>query len=120
MSKPIEIVDRGRGLQLSTSRITVQDLVPYFQQGCSHEEILEVMPTLSTEEIATVERYYREHQTELDEEDRRIRERTQERVRLQRLRYPEPHGTDEERKTRLKELLKQRRQEKNGADSRGH
>jgi hypothetical protein len=30
MSKTTEIVDRGRGPQLSTSRITVQDLVPYF------------------------------------------------------------------------------------------
>jgi hypothetical protein len=35
----IEIVDRGRGPQLSTSRVTVQDLVPYFQDACSHEEI---------------------------------------------------------------------------------
>ena len=34
-TKSIEIVDRGRGLQLSTSRVTVQDLVPYFQEGCS-------------------------------------------------------------------------------------
>jgi hypothetical protein len=33
--KEIAIVDRGRGLQLSTSRITVQDLVPYFQRGWS-------------------------------------------------------------------------------------
>ncbi len=32
MKKTIEIVDRGRGPQLSTSRITVQDLVPYFQR----------------------------------------------------------------------------------------
>ena len=39
MTNPIELVDRGRGLQLSTSRITVQDLVPYFQQGYSHDEI---------------------------------------------------------------------------------
>ena len=30
MKPEIQIVDRGRGLQLSTSRITVQDLVPYF------------------------------------------------------------------------------------------
>lgn len=31
MNTDIQIVDRGRGLQLSTSRVTVQDLVPYFQ-----------------------------------------------------------------------------------------
>jgi hypothetical protein len=36
MEREITLVDRGRGLQLSTSRITVHDLVPYFQEGCSY------------------------------------------------------------------------------------
>jgi len=72
-AKIIEIVDRGRGLQLSTTRVTVQDLVPYFQEGCSCEEILRWIPSLTAEEIAFVERYYRDHQQELDEEDRLIR-----------------------------------------------
>src|SRR3984957_8617289 len=75
-TKTIEIVDRGRGPQLSTSRVTVQDLVPYFQEGCSHEEIIHWIPTLTTEEIAVVERYYGAHQEQLDEEDRMIRERS--------------------------------------------
>ena len=78
-TKTIEIVDRGRGLQLSTSRVTVQDLVPYFQEGCSYEEIVRWIPTLTAEEIAVVERYYRDHQQELDEEDRLIRARGKER-----------------------------------------
>ena len=73
MSSDIQIVDRGRGLQLSTSRITVQDLVPYFQRGCSYDEIIRWIPTLSREEIAVVERYYHEHKDALDEEDRRLR-----------------------------------------------
>jgi uncharacterized protein (DUF433 family) len=72
----IQIIDRGRGPQLSTSRVTVQDLVPYFQEGCSFEEINRWIPTLSAEEIAVVERYYRENQKVLDEEDRLIRERS--------------------------------------------
>ena len=72
-SNAIELVDRGRGLQLSTSRVTVQDLVPYFQEGCSHAEIIRWIPTLTVEEIAVVEHYYRAHQRELDEEDRLIR-----------------------------------------------
>jgi uncharacterized protein (DUF433 family) len=76
----IELVDRGRGMQLSTSRVTVQDLVPYFQQGCSHEEIMRWIPTLTAEEIGVVERYYGEHRAELDEEDRLIRARTSERT----------------------------------------
>ena len=75
MNRVIQIVNRGRGLQLSTSRVTVQDLVPYFQEGCSYDEIIRWIPTLSQEEIAIVERYYLEHKQELDEEDRLVRER---------------------------------------------
>src|SRR5216684_2640511 len=79
MKTDIEIVDRGRGMQLSTSRVTVQDLVPYFQEGCTYEEIIRWIPTLTAEEIAVVQRYYRDHQQELDEEDRLIRARGTER-----------------------------------------
>ena len=50
----------------------MQDLVPYFQEGCSHEEIIRWIPTLSAAEIAVVERYYREHQEALDQEERLI------------------------------------------------
>ncbi len=74
--KTIQIVDRGRGPQLSTSRVTVQDLVPYFQEKCSSEEIIRWIPTLTAAEIAVGERYYREHQDQLDEDDRLIRERS--------------------------------------------
>jgi len=77
-TKTIEIVDCGRGLQLSTSRVTVQDLVPYFQEGCSHEEIIRWIPTLTAEEIAVAQCYYRDHQRELDEEDHLIRARSRE------------------------------------------
>src|SRR5262245_51853044 len=76
MKQDVVIVDRGRGLQLSTSRVTVQDLVPYFQEGCSSEEIIRWIPTLTIEEIAVVRRYYQEHQEELDAQDRQIRERS--------------------------------------------
>jgi uncharacterized protein (DUF433 family) len=75
MTTPITIVDRGRGPQLSTSRITVQDLVPYFQEGCSYKEIIEWIPILTPEEIRVIERYIEEHQEEVAETDRRIRER---------------------------------------------
>jgi hypothetical protein len=34
-TEKIEIIDRGRGPQLSTSRITVLDLIPYFHDGAS-------------------------------------------------------------------------------------
>lgn len=114
MIQPISLVDRGRGLQLSTTRITVQDLVPYFQQGCSYEAIVADIPTLTREEIALVENYYSEHKEELDEEDRQIREYVEEQIRRQRLRFPEIEETREEGLTRLRNLLAQRRQEKNG------
>ena len=79
MKTEIQIVDSGRGLQLSTSRVTVQDLVPYFQEGCSYDEIIRWIPALSHEEIAVVEHYYLAHKEELDEQDCRIRERSSQR-----------------------------------------
>jgi uncharacterized protein (DUF433 family) len=114
MNEPITIVDRGRGLQLSTSRITVQDLVPYFQDNCTEEEIMRWIPSLTAEEIAVVRRYYVEHKTDLDEQDRCIRARTEEAVQLQRLRFPEPEGTIEERRARMRRLLHEKLHRANG------
>jgi uncharacterized protein (DUF433 family) len=111
-TESIEIVDRGRGPQLSTSRITVQDMVPYFQEGCSCDEIMRWIPTITPEEIAVVEVYYREHQAVLDEEDQRIRAYVAEQVRLQRLRFPEE--AREVRIARMKEALRRRQKERNG------
>jgi uncharacterized protein (DUF433 family) len=71
----IQIVDRGRGPQLSTSRITVQDLVPYLQQNYAHEQILEIMPVLTVPEIQAVERYVQDNYEAVMEQDRRIRQR---------------------------------------------
>jgi uncharacterized protein (DUF433 family) len=72
----IAVVDRGRGPQLSTSRITVQDLLPYFQFGYTHDQIIrDVMPSLSIAEIETAKRYVDEHRDDVLEVDRRIRER---------------------------------------------
>ena len=114
MKQEIAIVDRGRGPQLSTSRITVQDLVPYFQRGSSHDEIRRWMPSLTPEEIAVVERYYHEHRAALDEQDQLIRQRTTERIREQQQRLPQFDGSREERRARLRQLLDKHRQEKNG------
>lgn len=114
MQKEITLVDRGRGLQLSTSRITVHDLVPYFQAGCSDDEIIRWVPSLTHEEVAVVERHYRQHQDELDEYERRVRAYRAEQVRLQRLRLPEREGSLPERLARLRQLLQQRRRESDG------
>jgi uncharacterized protein (DUF433 family) len=80
MSKKIEIVDRGRGPQLSTSRITVQDVVPCLQRNCTPEEIMELIPVLTLEEIQVIQQYVRDNYDEVMEQDRRIRARTANRV----------------------------------------
>ena len=107
MNAEITIVDKGRGPQLSTSRITVQDLVPYFQLDYSYDEIRQIMPTLSVAEIQAVERYVDEHREEVMEEDRRIRERSAKR------RNP-PNIEDLLRQSREKRLALQKRLRSNG------
>lgn len=112
MSTDIRIVDRGRGVQLSSSRVTVLDLVPYFQEGSTYDEIIRWIPTLTHEEIAVAERYFLEHKEKLLEQDRRIRTHTEEQMRLQRLRFPEEDS--QTRLARMRELLRKRLEEKNG------
>lgn len=113
MIKEITLVDRGRGLQLPKTRITVMDLVQYFRHGWSHEEIMQWISSLTREEIGVVEAYYREHKKELDEEDRKITEYREEQARLQAIRFPIPDETREEKLARFRKLLKAR-QERNG------
>ena len=119
MQQEISLVDRGRDLQLSTSRITVHDLVPYFQAGCSHEEIIRWMPSLMLEEIQVVERYYEQHKDELDAYERRVQEYRSEQARLQRIRPPEREEERQERLARLRRLLQQRREESKVERARG-
>ena len=97
MQKEITLVDRGRGLQLSNSRITVDDLVPYFQDGWSYDEIIRWVPSLTHEEIRIVECYYRQHKDELDKYESRVQAYRAEQIRLQRLRFPEREGSRQER-----------------------
>jgi uncharacterized protein (DUF433 family) len=113
MVEEITMVDRGRGVQLSNSRITVMDLVQYFRRNWSYDDIMQIIPSLTREEIAVVEGYYRKHKEELDEEDRKITEYREEQARLQALRFPIPDETREEKLARFRRLL-QSRQEKNG------
>jgi uncharacterized protein (DUF433 family) len=111
-TKTIEIIDIGRGPQLSTSRITVLDLIPYFQDGCSVPEILRWLPTLSPEEIEVVRQHYLAHQDMFDKLDREATAYREEQIRLHQLRYPEPEGTLEERIERLRKLAADRIKER--------
>jgi uncharacterized protein (DUF433 family) len=113
MRTEVQIIDCGRGPQLSTSRITVQDLVPYLQQKFTHEQILEIMPVLTIEEIQAVERYVQDHYEAVMAQDHRIRERAAARRKL-------PEVEETERKERLQRLentrrrIQQGKQERNG------
>ncbi len=115
MANAIQLVDIGRGLQLAGSRVTVQDLVPYLQQGCTTDEIMRWFPVLLREQVEGVERYYRDHQSELDDEDRKIRASVAEQVRLQRTRFPEE--SREGRLARMREELQKRKLERRRAST---
>jgi uncharacterized protein (DUF433 family) len=112
MKTDIRIVDRGRGPQLSSSRITVQDLVPYFQEGSTYDEIIRWIPTLTHEEIAVAECYYRQHKAKLLEQDCRIRAHRDEQIRSQQIRLPVDDRP--ERLQRMRDLLRKRLEEQNG------
>jgi uncharacterized protein (DUF433 family) len=109
----IRIVDRGRGPQLSSCRITVQDLVPYLNQNYTPEQIQEIMPVLTAEEIRAVEQYVRDNYVAVMEQDRRIRERSA-------ARQAPPEVAEAERQDRLARLegarrrIRQQQQEYNG------
>ena len=118
MNTTIEIIDRGRGLQLSTSRITVQDLLPYYRDGASHEEIRRWIPSLSEEEISVLEEYIRAHYDEVLRAEARIK------AYHDRMRNAQPawtRTTDNlslaERRALLRERLVRKAQEDVGLDS---
>src|SRR4051794_34774180 len=75
MTQTIEIVERGRGPQLSTSRITVQDVVPYLLRDLSYPVVHEIMPTLTEPEFQAIVQYVEENREAVLAQDRRIRER---------------------------------------------
>ena len=118
-TETIEIVDHGRGPQLSTTRITVLDVFYWIHRGYSWQEIPELIPALSREEIDVVAAYVNEHHDELVEKDRRAEEYKEQRIAEQRARGgifagPDESMTREERMARLREKLRRRIAEKNG------
>jgi hypothetical protein len=59
------IIDRGRGPQLSTCKLTVQDLLPFFKAGTPDAEILPWYPQIGAEEIQLLRQYFRDHTAEV-------------------------------------------------------
>ncbi len=113
----IKIVDQGRGPQLSTSRITVQDLLPYYRDGVANDEIRHWIPSLTDDEISVLKDYIRDHYQEVLQTEIDIK------VYHDRMRAAQPawtrandHLSMEERKALLRKKLAQRQAEQNGAD----
>lgn len=120
-TEAIQIVDYGRGPQLSTTRITVLDVFYYLHRGHGFDAIHQIMPTLSREEFDVVENYVKQHYNALAEKDRRVEERIQQEIAEQKAKglYHEidESVSVEERARRLKEKLHGRlkeQAEKNG------
>lgn len=123
-TETIAIVDRGRGPQLSTTRITVADVFYWHHRGVSWEEIRrDIMPSLTREEMDVVIEYINQHREKLAEEDRQFEEYQEKRIAEQHARGgifapPDENLTHEEWMARFQEKLK-RRVEKNGEGNPG-
>ena len=118
-TETIEIVDRGRGPQLSTTRITVLDVFYWYHRGYSWDEVHIELPMLSREELDVVIDYVNQHHAELVEKDRRVEEYRAKCIAEQHARGgifapPDENMTTEERVARLKEKIRKRIAEKNG------
>src|SRR5262245_43136034 len=85
----IEIVNRGRGPQLNTTRITVMDIFYWIHRGYGWKRVHESMPSLSLAEFDVVMEYIEKHRDELAERDRRVEEIIAQRIAEQRARGPE-------------------------------
>jgi uncharacterized protein (DUF433 family) len=116
-TETIQIVDHGRGPQLSSRRITVQDFLPYCRDGASNDEIRRWIPSLTDDEIAILKDYIRDHNEEVLQTEQEIK------AYHDRMRAAQPawtrandHLSIEERRTLLREKLAERRAEQNGAD----
>ncbi|MGH7140787.1 MAG: hypothetical protein ACREHD_34070 [Pirellulales bacterium] len=117
-TETIQIIDCGRGPQLSTTRITVLDIFYYLHRGYDFAAIQRIMPTLTRAEYDVVEEYVKIHLDELVEADRRAEEFIQQGVASQEakgvLPTIDPMIPLEQRIARLKAKLHQRHAEKNG------
>src|SRR5882762_6934160 len=102
----IQIVEIGRGPQLSATRITVLDIFYYLHRGHDFDFIQAVMPSLSRQEFDVVVEYVNAHHDELVEKDRRAEEFIRKGVEAQRARggifaEPDANLTMEQRVARL-------------------
>jgi hypothetical protein len=118
-TETIEIINRGRGPQLSTSRITVLDIFYWLHRGYGWDEVHYGMPTLTREEFDVVMEYVEQHRDDLVERDRRAEEFREKAIAAQHARGgifapPDESIPEEERVEKLRQKLRKRIAEKNG------
>ena len=117
-TETIQIIDHGRGPQLSTTRITVLDIFYYLHRGYDFDPIHEIMPTLSRAEFDVVLDYVKAHHDELVDKDRRAEDFIRRAMAEQRAQGLCSDIDDsvprEDRIAKLKEKMRQRLGEKNG------
>jgi hypothetical protein len=119
-TEPIQIVERGRGPQLATSRITVLDVFYYLHRGYEFDFIQRAMPSLSRAEFDAIIAYIKDHHDELAEKDQQAEDFHRRGMEVQHARGGIFAPSDEdlttaERVARLKEKLQQKLAETNGA-----
>ncbi len=120
----VTIVNRGRGPQLSTTRITVMDVFYWVHRGYGVDEIRDIMPMLSQEEIDAVMDYINANRDELAERDRCVEEIQTKRIAEQHARGgifapPDENIPFEERLKHLRARLDRKIAEKNGEQNPG-
>lgn len=115
-TETLQIVDDGRGPQLSTCRITAQDLLPYYREGASNDEFRRWLPSLSDNEIVLLSTYIRDHFDEVIQAEKDIKA-YHDRMRAQQPAWA--HANDilslDERQARLRKKLAERMAGANGA-----
>src|SRR5713226_2165961 len=112
-TETIEIVDHGRGPQLSTTRITVLDIFYYLHRGYDFDAIQQIMPTLSRAEFDVVAEYVKTHHDELVEKDRKAEEFIRRGMAEQKTHEIDEGMPVKERALRLKKKMLERLKETN-------
>ena len=112
--KQIAIIDRGRGPELAGTRITIYNLVPYFEDGWADCEIAEAHD-LSCEQVQALKSYFEEHKEEVLAENAKIV------ARIARGNPPEVEARRAVARAKLTALREQlQRKRRQGANGEGH
>jgi uncharacterized protein (DUF433 family) len=72
--KPVAIINRGRGPELAGTRITIYNLLPYFERGWAYSAIAEAHG-ISCDQVLALKEYFECHKEEILAENAKILER---------------------------------------------